>query len=152
MNFLEKDLEDIICKTDNQKLYERGLYINGKKLRQVRIGNYGICDLITYDRTHPFALTITIYELKKDEVNEKTFSQVIKYLTGIKSYLSRRKPNLRVIYKIVLVGKTLNNYDSAAFLPSIFPSLDIYTYEYKYDGIYFVNKDNFILREEGFNG
>ena len=47
MSFLEKDLEDIIFETDNDLLFEHGLFIDGQKKRQVRIGNYGIADLIT---------------------------------------------------------------------------------------------------------
>lgn len=45
--FFEKTLEDIIFNTDNELLCEHGLLISGKKLRQVKIGNYGIADLIT---------------------------------------------------------------------------------------------------------
>ena len=44
MNFLEKNLEDIIFETDNVDLRKRDLFIFGKKKRQVRIGNYGTCD------------------------------------------------------------------------------------------------------------
>jgi hypothetical protein len=50
MNFLEKNLEDIIFETHENKLRDRGLEISGKKLRQLRIGNYGIADMITYTR------------------------------------------------------------------------------------------------------
>jgi hypothetical protein len=31
MHFLEKDLENIIWESDNEKLRERGFFINGKK-------------------------------------------------------------------------------------------------------------------------
>lgn len=46
-DFLEKTLEDIIFETSNDDLKERGLWICGNKKRQVKIGNYGIADLIT---------------------------------------------------------------------------------------------------------
>lgn len=50
MNFLEKNLEDIIYETNNKYLRERGLFINGIKKRQLRIGNYGIADIVTFKK------------------------------------------------------------------------------------------------------
>jgi len=47
MNFLEKNLETILIETPNELLRNRGLKIYGKKRNQVRLGNYGIADLIT---------------------------------------------------------------------------------------------------------
>ena len=71
MKFLEKDLENIIWESDNEKLREKGLEIYGKKFRQIRIGNYGVADLITVDRRKDCFdgnfLDITVYELKKEK-------------------------------------------------------------------------------------
>ena len=50
MRFLEKDLEQIIHESGMDQLNERGLPIDGKMFRQMRIGNYGIADLITVTR------------------------------------------------------------------------------------------------------
>lgn len=52
MDFLEKDLEDIIwnaSQTDigREELKKRGLEIHGKMYRQVNLGDYGRCDLLT---------------------------------------------------------------------------------------------------------
>ena len=40
MDFLEKDLEDIIYNASNEQLDKRGLRVRGKRFRQLRIGNY----------------------------------------------------------------------------------------------------------------
>ena len=50
MKFLEKDLEQIIFESGRDSLRERGLSISGKLLRQLRIGNYGIADLVEFVR------------------------------------------------------------------------------------------------------
>ena len=55
MKFLEKDLEEIIFETSNKELNERGLFVYGKKYRQLRIGNYGVADLVVVDRTPNYA-------------------------------------------------------------------------------------------------
>src|SRR5689334_20163596 len=101
MRFLEKNLEDIIYEADLDSLHSRGLTIHGKRLRQVKIGNYGIADLITIERDvfnyayavqdtiKPF-ITVTVFELKKEIVNIHTFLQAVKYLKGIKRYLAHR--------------------------------------------------------------
>jgi hypothetical protein len=73
MKFLEKDLEDIIWEASNERLQENGLDISGKKYRQLRIGNYGIADIVSvtkpyyheYFKKHQKGI-ITIYELKKE--------------------------------------------------------------------------------------
>lgn len=83
MKFLEKDLEDIIFNADNESLQSRGLEIRGFKKRQLNIGNYGIADIVTFERsnyideeyaeyvggenkTHSRPI-ITVYELKKNK-------------------------------------------------------------------------------------
>lgn len=77
MQFLEKDLENIIWETNNKKLQEKGLLIEGKKFRQLRIGNYGICDILTVQRENYYLgfsyLNITIYELKKEKAGILAF-------------------------------------------------------------------------------
>jgi hypothetical protein len=50
MKFLEKDLEQIIWDADKEILSERGLNLDGKLKRQLKIGNYGIADLIHFKR------------------------------------------------------------------------------------------------------
>jgi len=90
MKFLEKDLEQIIYEADNDSLNEKGLLVTGKCYRQLRIGNYGVADLVYVDmpkycksaRMHMNG-KITIVELKKDKVSVSSFFQALNYVKGI---------------------------------------------------------------------
>ena len=67
MDFLEKDLEEILKTTPTEKLYDAGLdflYRCSKVLTQVKIGNYGVADMVTYSRYKSY-ITINVVELKK---------------------------------------------------------------------------------------
>ena len=77
MKFLEKDLEQIIYESSNKLLREKGLNIRGKKYRQLRIGNYGIADIISV-RRYEDCLYINIYELKKSKNTAYLFHQLLK--------------------------------------------------------------------------
>ena len=119
MKFLEKNLEDIIWEASNEKLQERGLNISGKKLRQLRIGNYGIADLVTFDRDyyhteylHPF-LNITVYELKKNVEPPRQIEQYIKFFCGNtedKDALKANEETRLTFYKaVVALIRAYNN-------------------------------------------
>jgi len=164
MNFLEKDLETIIFETSNEKLDKRGLCLYGKKIRQLRIGNYGVCDIVCisreiknvieqydWDKFHVFkypTLLINIIELKKDEISANTLLQAIRYCTGIESYISKRT-DINLEFSITLIGKTVAGGDFI-YSPSIIENLNIYTYEYGYDGIKFKSHHGYKLSNEGF--
>ncbi len=154
MDFLEKDLEEIVFNTPNARLVERGLdLINGKKLRQVTIGNYGRADLISITREHRANLiSIKVYELKKGIIDSDTFFQAVNYLRGIMSYISKRKifDDYHVDYSIILIGRAFAN-DKTCYLPSVFENVFIYTYDYDYDGIKFNEQKNWSLKVEGFS-
>jgi hypothetical protein len=146
MNFLEKDLEDIIFTTPSESLEKVGLSIRGKRLRQLKIGNYGIADLVTFQKpvyslkskTH-WEGTITIYELKKNEINISTLMQCARYLTGIKSYMKSRGL-VGYEYKIVLIGREFNMNGEFPYLHDIladFDLLECYEYSYQFNGINF---------------
>jgi hypothetical protein len=163
MQFLEKNLEDIIFETDNSLLYERGLFIMGRKKRQVRLGNYGISDLITVSiKQLPHKeryLHFTVYELKQDLVNINTFLQGIGYCKGLKSYLDKNKDYDLYTISLVLIGKNLDKGGNFPFLPDLIKcdefspdgiSLSIYTYTYEFNGIQFQEHDGYTLTNEGF--
>lgn len=121
MDFLEKDLEQIIWETDSETLEEKGLELNGRRFRQLRIGNYGIADLVTVEKRTTFSpyidkdeekfrvensyLLITVYELKKDKIGIGAFLQAIGYVKGIQRYLEKRGYSENVLFKISLIGK-----------------------------------------------
>tara|TARA_R110000782_G_scaffold264184_1_gene357245 strand:+ start:209 stop:712 length:504 start_codon:yes stop_codon:yes gene_type:complete len=158
MTFLEKNLEDIIWESDNIILQQRNLPIEGRKLRQLRIGNYGVSDIITYTRkykeTHrlePY-LEITIYELKKEKIGISAFLQSLKYAKGIQSYLEKHKPYIDFVLNIVICGKKVDLSGEFIYIPSLINSFENFgsineikflTYDYLIDGINFINLNDF---------
>lgn len=159
-NFLEKNLETIIFETPNDRLTDRGLEIDGYKKQQVRIGGYGIADIICLSRDTDVhvdrvyqVVNIHIYELKKDKIDANTMMQAYRYLKGIKRYFEKRKVFKGVIvnYIIHLIGKEICMGDFA-YLLGVIPNMNAYTYSYDFDGITFNNEHSYYLREENFNG
>lgn len=156
MKFLEKDLERIIYETPKDKLNEKGLFVDGHVLRQVKIPNYGIADIVTVKRVNSPVyperyLHFTIYELKKDRIGISSFLQAVGYVRGIKAYLEKRisRDYFLCDFSIVLVGSEIDKTGNFMYLPCCFDSLNefepknsvsnvyFYTYKYDFDGISF---------------
>lgn len=169
MNFLEKELEQIIWESDNEKLWDKGFPIYGKKFRQLRIGNYGVLDLLTVSRNQYIEhhtryitfLDITVYELKKEKVGISAFLQAIKYCKGIKTYLETRKPNLEFKLHIVLCGKSVDLNSDFIYLPELLShdidipngninSVEVYSFGFNIDGIIFKPHSGYSLTNSGF--
>lgn len=156
MKFLEKNLEDIVFETKNELLRQRGLPIYGKKLRQVKIGNYGVADLITLSRVpEDYKLIITVYELKKDVIGASAFFQAIRYCRGIQDYYEYFKyEDYSIELNIVLIGSDIDKSSDFIYLPDVINSSDFYvhflTYNYKFDGIYFDEHSGYVLKNKGF--
>lgn len=171
MNFLEKDLENIIWESDNEKLQERNLPIMGKKFRQFKIGSYGILDLMTVRRKYYYDydletylpyLDITIYELKKEKVGISAFLQAIRYCKGIKTYFESKKPEIEFALNVVLVGKQVDTNSDFIFLldlidfqesgnaNGLIKRLKAYSFDYHIDGIKFKCHEGYDLIEKGF--
>lgn len=169
MDFLEKDLESIIWESDNEKLLDRGLSgVYGNKLfRQIKIGNYGIADLISVGRSNIFEhenshLIITVFELKKDKIGISAFLQAIRYCKGIKQYLEKRGIfNFKL--NITLIGKETDNQGDFIYLTDLFEnsnsnmlcfgfidSIKFYNYKYGIDGLFFEEQSGYKLIDEGF--
>lgn len=176
MDFLEKDLEQIIYEATDEQLFDH-LYLSGKRFRQLKIGNYGISDLIfvrreykehiDYDnftsRIMDCGLVITICELKKDKIGISAFLQAINYAKGVKEYLEKREfYNFNI--EILLCGKSIdlsggfiyltdlfnqNEEDETQFTRSI-KCIDYYTYSYTFDGIKFKKEHGYRLTNNGF--
>jgi hypothetical protein len=159
MEFLEKNLEDIIFETSSDDLGNRGLYVSGKRFRQLRIGNYGIADMVTIDKdylNYPDStysvINITVFEFKKKLINTDTLAQASRYIKGIKRYFYKHEKfiNKEINFKIILVGKTISKGDDFTFLSDFIEHLEVYTYEYNFDGIKFTEHSGWFLTEEGF--
>jgi hypothetical protein len=178
MKFLEKDLEEIIFNSKQEKLVERGLdftYSFKIKKRQLRIGNYGVCDIVGYTKPifdHAYGANnyyekpeITIIELKKDTININAFLQAVRYLKGVMRYLEKVKKRdvNNYHFRIVLIGHEINFSSDFVYLTDIINSsnyinseefsisLDFYTYNYDIDGIVFENERYYNLKNEGFD-
>jgi len=140
MRFLEKDLENIIYETNNEILREKGLNIYGKKFRQVRLSHYGVADLVTVER-YGQSLHICLIELKKDTISVDTLIQSLRYIKGIKHYLRKRGFHKNVSFTIKLCGSSISNLRELSLICSHVSSgvelVDLYTYDFKIDGIIF---------------
>ena len=174
MSFLEKDLEEIIYTSGRDALDKRGLTINGKLLRQVKIGNYGIADLIEFERPcydgperNWFVPgRITIYELKKEQIGIAAFLQSLSYAKGILEYLRHKKKNRQYIIDIVLIGKEVDDKGSFCFIENNLllqndfydktthfedkGTISFFKYKYGIDGLYFENMSGYDLTNKGF--
>lgn len=157
MDFLEKDLERIIFETDNKVLNEKGLRISGKKLRQVRLGNYGVADLITIARNFKIyedysyhIVVVTVYELKLAKVGVSAFLQAVGYAKAISSFCEKKYPGIPVTVIISLCGRSVDNSGSFCYIPSVVNGVSFTTYDYGVDGIIFSSANSFALINEGF--
>ena len=174
MKFLENDLEEIIYTSGRDVLEQRGLTINGKLLRQVKIGNYGIADLIEFERPTydcnggEFFIPgrITIYELKKEQVGIAALLQALSYVKGVQQYLQSKNKSDQYIIDIVLIGKTIDEKGSFCFIENLLSIkndyhdkntyieepgiISFYTYKYGIDGLFFENMQGYDLTNKGF--
>lgn len=162
MKFLEKDLEDIIWESDKEELAERGFIIYGKLFRQLKIGNYGIADLVSINRGVEGlknALNINVIELKKDSIGISAFLQAVNYVKGIDSYLKFRKFSHPYFFNITLIGSEIDTSGSFCFIQDLFSSylneggineINFLTYDYKVSGIYFNDETGYDLTNKGF--
>lgn len=162
MNFLEKDLEEIVWESNNKKLRERGLLIDGIKKRQLRIGNYGISDIVTFERIYEgFGeqyLLINVFELKKEKAGMSAFLQAIRYCKGIETYLNEYKPNIICKFEITLCAKEIDKSSDFIFLTDFIESenygslcsLSLYSFKYDIDGIKFKRESGYNLIDKGF--
>ena len=151
MKFLEKDLETIIFEADNSVLQSRGLDINGKKIRQLYLGNYGRCDLIAYFRQNG-ALHVTIYELKQEKIDISAVHQIIKYRHGVISFLKQRNRYFNAEVNAVLIGNDIDKKSTFPLLLNQVGWLSAYTYNYEIDGLKFELVPYLSLVDEGFYG
>jgi hypothetical protein len=151
MDFLEKDLEQIIFDNSDYKITNKGLPIYGVRKRQLRIGNYGVADLVTFVRSGS-KLYVTVYELKKNEIDSKALMQAFRYCLGIKTYIEDyRKKDIEVIFYVSLVGKSISQDGDFGFSPCFLKNVHIYLYSYTIDGIRFMRTNGYYKAESGFN-
>lgn len=152
MEFIEKDLENIIwdnaqTREGREKLFSRGLDIQGKLFRQVNIGGYGIADLISVEIDRGRwgdDVIVTIYELKKEQINVDTLIQACRYYKGIQRFVYARYgdaiEDFDLTIKITLIGKTIETQSDFVFLLDRCIddcNISVYTYKYDIEGLRF---------------
>lgn len=152
MDFLEKNLEDIIYENalteeGRRKLEKRGLPIKGMVFRQLYLGNYGRLDLLTIHNksyaNYPDALIFDVYELKQGIVNIDTLLQAGRYVKGITRILVKNDHNLNqrdLAFRIHLIGSEVDLNGDFALLCDSLRDVNLYTYSYNIDGIYFTKQ------------
>lgn len=170
MKFLESDLEEIIMKSSCKKLSDRGLYLSDLKRRQVRIGNYGIADIVCYDKGYREwsergliiheKPAITVCELKKDKVSLSAFAQGCNYVKGIQDYFTQKGRDIREYnWRLILIGKEVDENSSLIYMPDLFMDmnnqstaleLSIFKYQYDLEGLMFIDVYGYSLIENGF--
>lgn len=152
MDFLEKDLEDILFESDQEDIRKRGLgYFSYNKLyRQVRLGNYGIADLISFKR-YGKSSRIIVYELKNRLLDSAAFWQTVRYMKGIDHHMARNRlkfKNCEIVGE--MVGREIDLKSDFCYFPAIQSKISMYTYGYKVDGITFeYQQDSFTLNNPG---
>ena len=163
MELLEKELEDIVFKSPNRLLQDRGLDIFGKKYRQVSLYNYGIADIITFRKHYSpqvdlHTLTIDIWELKKDQVNINTLMQACRYVKAIKRIIEEGIGDVGrllarfecVEISINLLGTSIDYSSDFLYAIDFIENVSVYIAAYDLNGINFEQKEGFILNNEGF--
>lgn len=149
MEFLEKDLEDILYNAPVKDIENRGLYCfrHHALFRQVNLGSYGIADLVSVCFSRKDRIIVTVYELKQKTISINTFLQAVGYVKGLQEVcpLFNIKKR-RVDFHIVLIGSKIDLSGQFCYLPSVFPhGVSYYTYKYDYDGIKFCPEDEYKL-------
>lgn len=159
-NFLEKDLEQILFETDQSRFTKRGLSVfkYEKIFRQVNFGGYGIADLITVlsipkeealyrsGENVNRGFIITIYELKQKQINISSLLQASRYFKAIIEVLEFFDiSKSHIEYRVCLIGSTIDTSNEFIYLTDLFPNLSVFTYSYKFDGIYFERRSNHSL-------
>lgn len=162
MDFLERDLEDIIFNSTQEQLKERGLFIPKNRKRQFRIGKYGVCDIIAFDKPKyddedffcgHHAKEIYILELKKNEVDINAVIQGFRYAKGVRRYLDKRgKTDYHL--NVTIIGKYINLASDFVYLFDAISgygySISVLTYKYDVDGLKFTKHSGYYLKDEGF--
>lgn len=172
MKFLEKDLEQIIFESGRDSLEKRGLSINGKLFRQLKIGNYGVADLVEFTRPSydgpkkEFFVpgVITVYELKKENIGIASFLQALHYVKGIQTYIESKNKSRQYIFNIVLIGRSIDISGSFCFITDMLSinnkyydglhvqngSITFMTYDYNLNGLMFEPRGGYHLSNDGF--
>jgi len=169
MKFLEKDLEQIIYEQFKSQEGCEALWVRGlvrlkpdKVFSQLRLGNYGISDIISYykptvestdgNSVIQTSHRIEVFELKKDKVSLSAFIQGIRYCKAVQRFFSKKGYDVQI--SLTLIGSEIDLGSDVIYLPDIINSedfiLSLYTYNFDVNGISFKQHEGYCLTNEGF--
>ena len=89
MEINEKELEDYIYKNHNEIDFLEGSHI----IRQFPLKGYGILDILIIDYSCGYPI-YKIIELKKEFLDEKSISQISRYICGLKRNINQIKEKI----------------------------------------------------------
>jgi hypothetical protein len=138
MDFLEKDLEEILFTSDAERIVARGLHLFNHDLlyRQVPLGNYGIADLISIRRDE-YSYRIVVYELKNKVVDAAAFWQTVRYMRGVWHFLQLAGISNKFCVYGVSIGREISLDGNLCYLPFIGSDIMLFTYNYGLEGMRF---------------
>jgi len=131
MNILECDIEDLVFNSKNEILLSRGLDLCRNKQRQVRLGSYGIADVICWELIEKYnrKIKIQIVELKKEVIDCNALMQACRYQTAIQQIIDRRNfNNTEFEFEVILIGKKIQEHGDFVFTLNTFKNIKCYTY------------------------
>jgi hypothetical protein len=154
---LEKDLEDMIYCANPEDLRKAGLPMWKNLVQQVRLGNYGIADLINFEIIDVLKDKIivkpTIIELKQGKVGEEAFFQALRYSKGIEELYCRKiSKEKKVIFRdfeIVLIGNRVDTRSNLIYISDICRNISFYSTQITLNGIEFKNEFGYKLTDQG---
>lgn len=159
MNILEKDFEDLLWEGLNDQpklLAERGLkhQRHSHYLRQPELGAYGRPDIIGYTVTKKVNglrfLNVTIYELKKEEIDIDTLLQAGRYATGVERYFKTLDlTGTHLTIQIKLIGKSIDTKSDFVFLADQLSNVSLFTISLDLEhGMRFEHKSGYFKTSE----
>lgn len=152
---LEKDLEGMVEQYINNNIFpfeykkdrwckqfeeddlrplnlKQGVNNGIKEYRQLRIGNYGIADLVYFSRNSN-KLIVNVIELKKGKIGLDAYVQAYRYYQGIKDYIHNfRSKEIELVPNIILIGSSIDNDSDFVYIYSNTDCLTVYSYSFCY--------------------
>jgi len=154
MKFNEFDLEEAIWQdyktTGGEQTALSCLMLGSIMKRQLRIGNYGVADLVGFDidiaPNGKVGISATVYELKRGCIDIKALLQSCRYAAGLKHLVNIKFININ----IVLIGSSIDMSSEFVYLLDRLNNVDLYIAHLSMSGIEFeyVNT-NFGLVDKG---
>lgn len=134
MELLEREIEQLIIETPNEKLRERGLPVWGKKKKQVHLGSWGRADLICCGDING-EMHVGVFELKKGMITVDAVVQLAQYTTVVREYMSLRFKDRTVYVVPYVIGRDFDH--DAGMLFSGIERLGLIKYSCDCEGLHF---------------